>query len=231
MINDAPAYYICKTCKPQVSEDDSDSFRAMSDSGNVFVCQDSPGPTSVSETASMGFPNLPSLERIISVATQAATKAAIEATVGIFEEMLEKRDKKRNLVIVGVPEIANASKKDQVQADLKKVQEYCGKLNIDEGAIQKTFREGKKKGFRIMKVCFEQGCSAERMDFLKKAKKVCMERDEEFQNLKFKPFVRMDMTFRERQADAKLREELKRRRDDGENVIIRGGKIIPRPEN
>ena len=40
-------------------------------------------------------------------------------------------------------------------------------------------------------------------------------------------YITPDMTPKERENSMKLREELKKRRLEGEHVIIRGGKIIP----
>ena len=41
-----------------------------------------------------------------------------------------------------------------------------------------------------------------------------------------KVFISPDLTPKEREANRKLREELKARRDQGENVVIRNGKIV-----
>jgi hypothetical protein len=45
----------------------------------------------------------------------------------------------------------------------------------------------------------------------------------------FKPFIRQDLTMKQRQADWELREELRRRKQAGEtNLIIRRGQIQAR---
>lgn len=40
-------------------------------------------------------------------------------------------------------------------------------------------------------------------------------------------FIKLDLSPREQEIDKQLRFELKRRREAGERVVIRGGKIVP----
>ena len=56
-----------------------------------------------------------------------------------------------------------------------------------------------------------------------------MNKDPSLVKLTRKPFVRNDLTRRELVKDNELCGELKRRRDVGEDVIIKAGKIVQRP--
>ncbi len=77
-----------------------------------------------------------------------------------------------------------------------------------------------------MKLVFENGDA--RHKFLVGANDILKE-DLSFSRLKFTPFVRIDLTYKQRQQDALLRKELKDRREAGErNLIIRKGEIVER---
>lgn len=176
------------------------------------------------------------IQQIIESATKAACKAAVESVMELVDEIVERKDKKHNLVAVGFPEDENDII-SQNTTDTSLVHSYCKSLNLDPNCVEKTFRDGKRgKNGRIIKICFRRGCSYERMEFLRRVKRECIEKDSNFKNAVFKPFVRTDMTFKQRKADEILRKELSERRKNGEtNLIIRNGAITTRytsnPEN
>lgn len=141
--------------------------------------------------------------------------------------MAERREKKRNLVLVGVPE-KERDKKDQKAADVELIKGICDQMDVDFEGIGAIFRDGHENRFgRIMKVCFKQGFAQDRLSFMRKfqeaAKKVPI-----LKALHRPPFARPDLTFAQRNADKLLRDELKERRNNGEDVIIRKGRIIDR---
>lgn len=168
------------------------------------------------------------IERIVQTATEAATKAAVQAV----EDLFEKKEKKLNLVIVGLPEKED-SDMDQNAVDLSLVHSVCEEFEIPVDAVSTTFRDGMRarlpggrKKNRIMKVCFESG--QHRQTFLRNAT-TFLRRPDKFGREFFKPFVRKDMSFLERQQDRALREELKARKASGEaNIFIRNGEIVHR---
>lgn len=66
----------------------------------------------------------------------------------------------------------------------------------------------------------------ERSELLSKGRQV-LASDPDLAGLRFSPFIRPDLTQAERDRDYELRQEVKRRRDAGENDIkISRGKII-----
>lgn len=167
------------------------------------------------------------LTTIVTAATEAATKAVMNMT----EDLLEKREKRHNLVVVGLPE-NETSEQQQETADLRKMKDYCTQMRVPPESIKCTFRDGPRKSNttkpRIMKICFHEGKGHYRTTFLKNANGL-LKADEDLRGLRFTPFVRRDLTYRERQEDRALRDLLKTRKDNGEtDLIIRNGKIIKR---
>ncbi len=171
----------------------------------------------------------PQLQRLIMELVPVITKAVLEAV----EEQMERKEKRRNLVLVGLPENRNFDlDEDQNCEDKSKLVEVCQAVGINEKALVKNFRDGRKNGFdgkrqnRIVKLVFENGDA--RHKFLVEANDILKE-DNSFARLKFTPFVRIDQTYKQRQLDAQLRKELKDRREAGEhNLIIRKGAIVER---
>ncbi len=171
----------------------------------------------------------PQLQRLIMELVPVITKAVLEAV----EEQMERKEKRRNLVLVGLPENRNFDlDEDQNCEDKTKLVEICQAVGINEKALVKNFRDGRKNGFdgkrqnRIVKLVFENGDA--RHKFLVGTNDILKE-DSSYSRLKFTPFVRIDQTYKQRQQDAQLRKELKDRREAGErNLIIRKGEIVER---
>jgi hypothetical protein len=90
-----------------------------------------------------------------------------------------------------------------------------------------VFREGRKSAgrSRIVKVCFKERQVSERREFLFRGTQV-LRQDQANLDQGFKPFVRRDMTSKEREQDFQLRQELKRRRVDEPDLVIRKGQIV-----
>jgi hypothetical protein len=219
VINDDSSYYVCKVCIPTAPPDQLKTLAEESIHKRVF----SPSPD-VGPVAPVNAPvTMDMLKTMMCELTKAMTNTMMET----MNEMMEKREKRRNLVIVGLPE-TKALDKEQNQDDMQRIGKYCDALKIDRSSVRKTFRDGQRRpGGRIVKVLFDEGCSGDRLTFLKMGRSVML-RDPDIDQLPRKPFVRPDLTFRERQADHALREELKTRKDAGEDVVIRRGEIVPR---
>ena len=129
------------------------------------------------------------------------------------QEAVEIQQKKNNLVLVGLDERNDAE---------TFVKSTCSKLNIDCSDVAEVFRDGQvPQGgrSRIVKVKFRNLRS--RRSFLTG-----------FLGARSglpggtKVYARPDLTYRQRQKDRKLREELKERRERGENVKIAHGSIV-----
>lgn len=152
----------------------------------------------------------------------------IEAEV---REAIEKESKKRNLVIVGLAEADVDSVRSEGDTDL--VNELCDATGTPRSDVIDVFRSGRMPEIttdsegnerlpcRVTKVKFS--CSSSRKRFLEKF-------IEKRPVSVGKAYVRPDMTFRERQADKSLRNELfaRRRVDPSGDWVINRGNIVKR---
>lgn len=137
---------------------------------------------------------------------------------------IERERKKRNLVIVALPE--NDKSRIRCPADKEFVQGVCSSLTLPEDALEDVFRDGQVRSDlngrpyqRIIKVRFATVDS--RGKFLRGFKSICTSRG---------VYCRPDLTYHQRQADKLLKAELYRRREaeQNQNLIIVKGKIVER---
>ena len=120
------------------------------------------------------------------------------------------------MVAIGIPEESD-DKLGQY------VNDACDKMHIDRADVVETFRDGKPRSGRprIAKIKFRN--SAARKKFLTGFRGV-----RNGLSGAENAWVRPDLTYRQRQADRELREELQKRKDQGESVKISRGQIVPK---
>lgn len=146
-----------------------------------------------------------------------------------IQEVMEKQQKKLNLVVVGLPETDKTSIRSD--ADKEFILGLCEEVGVDQSVVVDIFRNGQVKdktseGFeysRITKVKFSSLSS--KLTFMKKFK-AAKPTDEAYA----KTYVRPDLTFRERLVDKALRDKLfaQRELNPTADLIIRRGNIVPR---
>lgn len=147
-----------------------------------------------------------------------------------IQEVLEKQQKKLNLVVVGLPE----TDKKSVRSDDDKqfIMGMCDEVGVSRDDVIDVFRNGQVKDdktpegleySRITKVKFSSLSS--KLIFMKKFK-ASKPSDEEYSGT----YVRPDLTFRERLVDKALRDKLfaQRELNPTADLIIRRGNIVPR---
>ena len=221
LINDVPANYVCKVCLPKLTVDAAEELKKNSSRNQLYIYAVSTPPTApapvqveISEAT---------IQRLVDGAAAAATKAVMS----FVHENLEKEKRKDNLVIVGLPD-QEPDEMAQRKYDTEKIEGYCEKLGIPKDAVQSTYREGRQKGKTVLKVAFKDRFVTERRLLLSNGTNL-MRSDPDLQSLRFRPFIRPDLTIQEREKDRELRNVLKERREKGEhNLVIRGGRIVPR---
>lgn len=157
-------------------------------------------------------------ENIVSATADTVSKS--------FMNSLEIKEKQKNLVIVGMPEVDDNSDRERVYQMAK----YAG-IDDPSLAIKTTFRDGRggKKSRsgapipRIIKVRFAN--KNYRKIFLTKGYK---ELGDDFSGL----YVRPDLTFEEREADRALKAELRQRKSatGNENLVIKNGRIVDKTQ-
>lgn len=154
---------------------------------------------------------------IVKEIVSAALPEIMDAIDSKISEQLERKSKRLNLVLVGCCESAAGDELEGV------VKGACTALKIDPGDVERTFRDGRRREDhpRIAKIQFKNGASRHQFLVGFRAVRAGLAGASN-------AWVRPDLTFAQRQQDQKLREELKRRREAGEEVKIQQGKIVPK---
>ena len=195
-------------------------------------------PDSASYADMTKFPPIDISENLKDVKTkQAETEKMLKETIKIQKEEKEEQvrieNKKNNLIIYGLPE-NKAIEAEQMLTDFKALRDlYKDRVEIKENDIVDIKRLGKPKesGFRPLRIVLKD--IEQRNIILRNNKYLKLEDDEyELCNCKFPSkhihiYLTDDKTKKQQEADKTLREELKERRNGGEeNIIIRNGKIV-----
>jgi hypothetical protein len=146
-------------------------------------------------------------------------------------EDADREKRKSNLIFFKLPEKANADIKGRAKDDLASISKVCKEdLDIEPPKAVKTFRlgkfnKGKQDNARPIKVICQTEEESARV--LKRLSEMRGEKNPKLENI----FIVPDRPSEERQSYKKLRVELKRRQEAGEeNLVIRKGKITERTE-
>lgn len=220
--------YICPDCEPKVSPTTVSNLQKSHD--KVFWPEsDSAGQRSQSPSPTFTDAQL---EAILDRVTAKAVSAAVNAANATVAEMLEKQTKKHNLVAVGLPEKSGVDEIKQNELDKEQIAGYCKIIGVAPESVATVFRDGAKRQdrSRILKICFREDRVTERRVMLSRGTQL-LRRDQELKDLTFKPFIREDLTRAERDRDYELRQEVKKKRNEGGDWIIRGGKVVQRHSN
>ncbi len=152
------------------------------------------------------------ISNIVSRVLDKILPKMIECTQIAATEAVELKEKRMNLVMIGLPENNN---------DQDTISQVCDQLNVDPSGVVGVFRDGQRRGDwpRILKVRF--GNADTRRRLLTGLRDVRA-------NVPTagRAWFRPDLTYRQRQEDKKLREELEARRGTGERCRISRGKIV-----
>ncbi|XP_068235814.1 uncharacterized protein PF3D7_1120000-like [Palaemon carinicauda] len=148
----------------------------------------------------------------------------------VLQELEEEEEKRRrvcNLVIYNVPESEREEAEERKTEDTNWCQDiFRNSLELDQIEMEQVIRLGKRneggRG-RPRPVLIKFKNEEMKWKILKSAKKLKHEQNP----LKKRVGITKDMTKKEREAMAKLREELKEKQDNGENGwMIKNGKLL-----
>ena len=146
-----------------------------------------------------------------------------EGYSNIMNEVEERERRRSNLIIAGLWEKEDGSVEERKQWDVEKVEQLFGELcDFENSVVSSVFRIGKMNSSRprLLKVICRDADA--KRSLLRKAKDL---RDSSiFRNVYLNP----DMTPMQQEENKRLRLELKTRRNLGEDVIIRQGRIAGR---
>lgn len=155
----------------------------------------------------------------------------IEEKVAMFlEEKKEREDRECNLIFHNLPESTSEIIDDRKTHDADEVTATLEAIDIDDVDIFKPIRLGKKDTSntrpRLLKITVSSG--ATKRQVLKNARKL---RECDNDAMK-KVYITPDLTYQERCQNRKLRQDLKYRRENGEeDLIIKNGRIVKGDQN
>ena len=143
-------------------------------------------------------------------------------SMNILEEVDDRSRRRKNLIFSGIPEQTTGSVEKRKETDMHQVEEILEELvsNMDEDDLLEVHRIGRPESgkCRILKVKFkdENDC----LKVLKNARKL-----RDLPNRKG-VYINPDLTVLQRRERKALTEELRRRRNEGEDVVILRGKVV-----
>jgi hypothetical protein len=145
-----------------------------------------------------------------------------EQMMKIVDEVHQVSLRKNNLIINGLQESENGSLQERETHDRVELTQLALALGVDDLKVSEVRRLGhsQSKKPRPLKI----KCT----DYEVKQKLLisgkCLRSHDKFK----RTYVNPDMTRMQQSWNQKLRTELKRRRDNGEDVVIRGGTVVLR---
>ena len=149
-----------------------------------------------------------------------------------FEEKEEREKRKNNIVIVNIPESDKETNKEREIDDITHAASLLNKvLEVNEEEISNPIRIGKKregnKKPRMLKLTITS--EEKKKNIIKNAYQLNLNVKDPYKRV----YINNDLTPMQRDQEHRLRDELRRRKADGEtNLKIRSGKIVreePKP--
>lgn len=138
----------------------------------------------------------------------------------VLQEVEQRYARRKNVIIKGLPEEDVGSPSERSAKDLENAHNVFRALGVDNARINEVFRLGRINPDRPRLLRVQ--CQSEniRKGILRKS---CTLRNiEGYKNI----FVNKDLTLEEQRQRKLLRDELTRRRNEGENVVIRKGRVV-----
>ena len=151
-----------------------------------------------------------------------------------WSSSVEREKRELNLIIANLPESNKTERKEKREDEVKAVKNLVKKIcpELENEPIEDPVRLGRENvGTRPRLLRVKVSTVEQKSEILRNARKL----NQGVAEQKNRIYINQDYTPTERQRNKTLRDELKRRTDDGERDIgIRGGRIVsvkwsPRP--
>jgi len=143
-------------------------------------------------------------------------------STSILEEVEDRCRRRKNLIFSGIPEQTSGSVENRKEMDLSQIEEILKELVPDVGDddLLEVHRIGRAESgkCRILKVRFRD--EDDRINVLRNAKRLRDMPDRKG------VYINPDLTVLQRKERKVLTEEMKRRKNAGEDVIILRGKVV-----
>lgn len=141
----------------------------------------------------------------------------------ILDEMEDRLRRKKNLIISGIPEQTEGSVEERMEADKTIVKDLLESLcGMSDDDISRSHRIGRQQPDKNRLIRVVLSNEDDKKNVLYNAKQ--LRSMPSYKNV----YVNPDLTPSQRESNKLLHEELKRRRDLGNDVVIRGGKVVSR---
>ena len=124
--------------------------------------------------------------------------------------------------VSGLPEPSSGSLQERKDDDKDTVRDIVTELGLSPMNISDTQRIGKIDSKKPRLLCVTCADKSSKFDLLRSAKE--LRNSEKYKHC----FINPDMTYAEREKNRKLRSEVKEKRQQGLDVIIRNGKVVLR---
>ena len=147
----------------------------------------------------------------------------MKTKTSLLDDLSDQYRRRRNLIISGVPEPSGGSADERKHSDVGKVTDIFEAISVNDNvSVVHVHRIGRimEGRNRLLRVVLRDEDS--KYLVLKEARQ--LRNTPSFQ----KVFVNPDLTQTQRREGKRLREELKRRKDAGEDVILRRNRIVSR---
>ena len=139
------------------------------------------------------------------------------------EEILIEK-KKDSLIIFGMPEANTEDKKEEMLEDYRKISKvYHTKVALKKEDFTYIGRLGIKEAHKMRPIKITLKEQKKRVELLTKNQDLKLLEDDASTNI----YVSPDRTKKQREADKELRKELKKRKVNDPNLVIRNSKIVP----
>ena len=140
----------------------------------------------------------------------------------IVEEASRRHQKRKKVIISNIPEPSCGSIQERKDGDRNAVKNLVLDLGLEDVQIEETQRIGKIDSKRPRLLCITCSDKASKFELLRSAKE--LRKSEKYENV----YINPDLTFMQRETNRKLRIELKEKREQGLDAIIKNGKVMLR---
>lgn len=139
----------------------------------------------------------------------------------LLKEMEERIHRRDNIIISGVPELSEGTAEERKRKDCEIVQDILNKI-VDEVPISKAiYRLGRPRPDRARPIRVVGLDASDKANILRKSRS--LKRDTNYGKI----YVNPDLTPRQQKEAKELRDELKMRKEIGEDdIVIYRGKIV-----
>jgi hypothetical protein len=152
-------------------------------------------------------------------------KENINSLTTFYEEMENRNLRKQNIIISGITEESNGSAKERMAADEMSVKTILENvIELEENSITRMHRIGRPAPGKSRLVCVTMNDETVKKKILSNAKQL---RDKS----KYRTiYINPDRTKLQQEEMRNLRNELKQRRENGEEAVIYRNKVVLKRE-